>query len=1163
MIDASAGTGKTYTISALVLRLLLERGLSIREILVVTYTIAATEDLRVRVRQMIRELLDAISEGQSEVPLFQGLLERMEDRKQTRCRLLDALRDFDEAAIFTIHGFCQRMLRENCLESGALFETELVADIGELEEEIVEDYWRQQSVKFAPGFRIFCRKSFTPASLLQLFRQGRVGQGLTPDAGQLPDADVLVSLEKDFSRVFDTVKTEWPAARDQVSDLLQQTEALKKNFYKKEKLPEWLEELDQLFLIDLGYLSPDLGKNFVKFTTASLEKAAKKNYEAPRHHFFDLCQSLEERRQELADGYNSYLLSLKGNLFTYCRLELVKRKEQRNILDFDDLLHQFNDGLHGAGGVALAKAVREKFPAALIDEFQDTDPVQYDIFTSIYRPDPGCLLYLIGDPKQAIYSFRGADIFAYLKAVRDLGKPFTLDVNYRSEPGLIQAVNTLFDQPHDPFYYPEISFSPVDPSPLVEQKLLEIDGEESLVLWVADRSRTATKVIKVDPAREIVLTAVAGEISRLLTLGRQGRARIGDDPLGPNDIAILVRTNKEARQARDILARQGIAAVIQSDEDLFSSSQATEMLRVLAAVVDSANEMKIKAALATDILGGDCSLLFNLKEDEKWQRWLTAFREYRRIWLKRGFARMFRALLDREEVRPRLLRKRDGERQLTNVLHLGEVLHQASLERETSMAGLLKFLEEHLQDNRKNEEYELRLESDSELVRIITIHKAKGLQYPVVFCPFCWSGSRLTRSTVFSFHLQDQDNRIMLELGSEQSKIHKEMAMQEELAENLRLLYVALTRAVHRCYLAWGPFYGADSSALSWLLHHRDGDDFCGVAKCFKKLSDGEIMADLAPLVEKSDGAISIEVMPDASENVKEEKIKEEIKLFLPEFTGRIVRDWRITSFSGLTSLSSSRSHAVELPDYDFSSQEVGQKEEGEEKSIFTFPKGAGPGTFLHDVLEHLDFTEVGNEPDKIAAYVEEKLAAYGFELTWRDVIVRMLADLVSTPLLDHVPALTLESVGQGQRLNEMEFYFPLADSHSASMHPVLAKVHSLPAGFLKGFIDLVFEADNRYYLVDWKSNYLGAKIEDYNQERLQEVMEREQYILQYHLYTVALHQYLGARLPEYRYDSHFGGVFYLFLRGITPETGADFGVFHDRPEREEIEALGCYLCGK
>jgi exodeoxyribonuclease V beta subunit len=430
----------------------------------------------------------------------------------------------------------------------------------------------------------------------------------------------------------------------------------------------------------------------------------------------------------------------------------------------------------------------------------------------------------------------------------------------------------------------------------------------------------------------------------------------------------------------------------------------------------------------------------------------------------------------------------------------------------------------------------------------------------VVFCPFCWSGSRLIKSTVFPFHLPDQDNRVMLELGSDQVKTHRAMAMEEELAENLRLLYVALTRAVYRCYLAWGPFNGAGSSALAWLLHHREGDDLSDVAKCFKNLSDGEIMADLAPLAEKSHGAISIEVLPDAGENVKEGKIKEEGKLFLPEFAGRIKRDWRITSFSGLTS---SRSHAAELPDYDFSSQDVGKEEAGEKKSIFTFPKGAGPGIFLHDVLEHLDFTEVRKEPDKIAVYVEDKLTAYGFELHWRDVIARMLADLVSTPLYAQNQALTLERVGLGQRLNEMEFYFPLADSHSASIHPVLAKVHSLPAGFLKGFIDLVFEQDNRYYLVDWKSNYLGAEIVDYNQERLQEVMARDQYILQYHLYTVALHQYLGARLPEYRYDLHFGGVFYLFLRGIKAEAGAEFGVFYDRPELEWIEALGHYLCGK
>ncbi|NVM27028.1 MAG: UvrD-helicase domain-containing protein, partial [Desulfobacterales bacterium] len=570
-----------------------------------------------------------------------------------------------------------------------------------------------------------------------------------------------------------------------------------------------------------------LFQGFEKFTSGELEESVKKNHAPPGHPFFDLCQTLREKQRELERVFDQRLLGLKVELFHYVHDELVRRKGQKNIQFFDDLLLRLHRSLEEKSGEALAGAMRMKFRAALIDEFQDTDPIQYAIFKRVFGTGKG-ILFLIGDPKQAIYGFRGADVFAYMDAARDVESRYTLGENWRSEPDLIAAINAIFARADRPFVYDEIPFQPAAPATNKDPDFLRMDGqrEPPLELWFVDASKVGEpgKTITKTRARELIPRAVADEISRLISLGRDSRTLIGKTPLSEGDIAVLVRTNSEARLMQETLSSLGIPSVLYTTESLFDSHEALEMDRVLAGISEPNNERLLKAAMATDMMGTRGEELDGLTEDETgWEKWLLNLKRYHDLWEEHGFIRMFRYLLFEQKVLTRLMSFPDGQRRTTNVLHLSEVLHVASTERRLCMAGLLKWLSEQRDSTAPRlEEHQLRLESDENAVKLVTIHKSKGLEYPVVFCPFAWGGSRIERKKdPFTFHDELDNMRLTLDLGSEGMDENRVFAEKEQLAENLRLLYVALTRARSRCYLVWGRFKDAETSAPAYLFHQQ------------------------------------------------------------------------------------------------------------------------------------------------------------------------------------------------------------------------------------------------------------------------------------------------------------------------------------------------------
>jgi exodeoxyribonuclease V beta subunit len=1169
LIDASAGTGKTYTISALVLRLLLEKGFAIDAILVVTYTEAAVDDLKTRVRRKIIEAIAAFTDGVSKDAFLAELLVAVPERPMALRRLITALRNFDEAAIFTIHGFCRRVLNEHSLESGVLFDSELLVDQRDLLKEITEDFFRLNFYEASPLLAAACFKEFSPATLLK--KLGNIHA--RDDVRIIPVIDggrcgrELANLEADYRRLFLDLASRWPAKRSSVGALLGGG-TLNGAKYNARAIPGWLAAMDRLAAL----AEPPLGlfDKFVKFTTTALTAALKKGAPSPGDEFYDLCEEFHAVWRRLVAVLEDYSRYLEAEFFAFARRELKSRKAAAGTHSFDDLLTNLHQALHGEHGPELVRQLTAKYRAAMIDEFQDTDPVQYEIFARIFQT-PGALLYLIGDPKQAIYSFRGADIFAYIRAVREVGSRYTLAENWRSVPGLVAAVNAVYGGSASPFVFEEIVFNPARAAAKPQQELL-IDNAAAppFQLWAFQRGgpgQDAGKLLNKDEARALVLARQTSEVARLLALGGQGRATVGARSLTAGDLAILVRTNYEARLVQESLAGAGVTSAINSSESLFAAREAVELRIILQAMLEAGDSRRLRAALATRLLGGEGRLLdLFAGQDEFLVGWLGKFRQYHEQWAAAGFAAMGGAFLENEGVRSRLLLLPEGERSLTNVLHLLEVLHLAGEEQALGMAGLVKYLSERIAatEEQTAETQQLRLESDADLVQIVTIHKAKGLQYPVVFCPFCWEGSRLAanrqKRKSYLFHDPAPPGELKLDIGSAEVGLNRRHAMREELAENLRLLYVALTRAAQCCYLAWGPFSGSGTSALAYLLHAESsrgaGREPADPGDYLEGRGDAEIAADLERLVARSAGGIRLSFVAAAAAPPLRDTVGAMGPFSCRDFTAAPRTNWRISSFSAL----SRRLQGSHSPGREDSAAGAGSRPEPAAGDFMDFPRGAGPGSFLHAILEDLDFS--AKDQAARLAYLRERLVGGGYDSSWLPALAGMIENLLNTPLAPDRPDLILARVAPAARLNELEFYFPLADFNPAGLDRLLADwaIAGWPAekirGFMKGYIDLVFCHEEKFYIVDWKSNYLGRDGADYRPDNLRQVMAREHYCLQYLIYTVALHRYLGGRLPGYSYEKNFGGVYYIFLRGLDSRFAHDSGIYRDKPPGSLVRDL-------
>lgn len=1280
LIEASAGTGKTFTLALLYVRLVLGQGtpetafhkaLTPREILVVTFTDAAAEELRDRIRSRLVEAADCFVHPEWDLepddPLEQ-LRRTYPPEAWSRCawQLRVAAESMDEAQISTIHSWCHRVLVDQAFDTRGLFSRQLVTETEELLAEVVRDYWRSHFYPLKPAEAALLTEAGidSPAALLHKLRgllmmnsagPSFQGQPLHIDdlAVHFAAAQAFQQARAEAEEAFQQAEAQrlafeaqvrahwrdhWPAIE---AHLLELRSSLNGQSHASTTEEAYRQLLDAIYCwASTTAEAPSKLKNFAA-GAFKFKKGAAWQQEAPLTAF-DLLKQLfalaQPAQPTVAEPEISLTAAILAHAQPWVKHTWQQRMKQRAEMGFDDLLIELeralNPDVNPQAAEALAASLRNRFPAAMMDEFQDTDPVQYRIFNHIYRineNNPAYAVVMIGDPKQAIYSFRGADIHTYLQArAATTGRHSTLRKNYRSTQGVVEACNALFQHaeqhPRAAFRFQQGQHNPIPFVAVEAQGRAETlylpgagpEGTPPLNFWYfppEDHSDVARPLAQTR-YRELAAEVAATQIVQWLNAAACHQAGFGtqgqvQQPLQAADIALLVRTGTEARLLRQALQARQVPSVYLSDrESVFASQEARDLLHWLHACAQPLDERLVKAALGTNTLALPLEQLAKWQEDElAWEEQMQIFQQLHWIWQRQGLLAMHNQLLQAFDLPARLMQQSEGERQLTNLLHLAEWLQQASRELEGEQA-LIRHLAEHLEAG--DQQQLLRLESDAERVKIITIHKSKGLEYPLVLLPFIASW-------------RDVDGRTPQVPWRQEGQHYQEIAGQslfpeawknandERMSEDMRLLYVALTRARYALWLGVAAIQNGkakkpqvERSAWGYLLNG---------GQAFAKAEDYEHQ--LQQLVRQIP-QLHLEIAPVANMTPLAPTTEPQLEAARTPPNLHHLYRWWMASYSAIafSSAANSQSHSALLveswpshqdADVDTSKQEQQYEEQqGQDQHLsvprpFTkgwaahlsldaehvlhhFPAGPRWGTFLHSLLEWASVQEYTHPQGQMihgfAAVVadnhrsREKLGAFctrrRIEPQFIEPLWQWLIHFLRTPwsleaLGQEKAGFALKDLQPAQVAVEMEF---MLESHwvniisldrevrAQTLHQ-LERPHAKPNqlnGLLKGFIDLVVEHQGRYYVVDWKSNRLGQQHVDYTHEAMLKQILSHRYDLQYVLYLLALHRLLKARLPDYDYDQHVGGAIYVFLRGTYHQTTQ--GLFCDKPPKVLIEKL-------
>ncbi|EOX4852358.1 exodeoxyribonuclease V subunit beta [Haemophilus influenzae] len=1189
LIEASAGTGKTYTIGSLYLRLLLKAGennfsrpLNVEEILVVTFTEMATEELKKKIRERITDAIDkliAFAETQDKSAFkndeFLTALCHDLDIFEAIHRLKLAEQNMDLAAIYTIHGFCRRMLMQYAFHSGIHFNLELIKDQSDLLVRFANEFWREH---FYPldfeSANFIATELVSPANVLSLLKAD-LGKDLQVEienkqALSVPIQIFLPQYLGGYQKALNELKAFWLESADEISAIItnelvkdypkDQLKSLNRKKYQVKRLGDWINKINQWSNNPRDYQINTTLKDY--FLQSSIEKNCEESTDKnkdkkPATPFYSpIFAELEKRVNALM---TPDLLS-KLTLYHYrqgLQQKLLDYKLNHQEKSFDDLLRLLCEALQGAQGDELAEMIRFQYPFAMIDEFQDTDSQQYAIFSKIYRdnPEKNTGFIMIGDPKQAIYRFRGADIFTYLKASDEAQSRFELTKNYRSEKNLVDGVNALFDFPQSPFIYQNINFTAVDSRDDHLRFYLNGKAEPAYRFYLTE----SDKVNKTEMAKICAIS-----IQHWLKSAVENQAVFQNEDtcktLQAVNIAVLVRDKNEAALVKNELQKLGIASVYLSDQNsVFDSNVAKELAWVLKACLNVA-ERPILNAIATALFGLNAADIHQIQQNEAyWQRWADSFAQYQQTWQRQGILAMLHQILLEQGISERLLSQATGERDLTDFLHLAEILQQAATLHE-SEAALLSWFEKQIQGEGL-QEAQIRLESERQLVKIVSIHKSKGLEYDLVWLPFLAAPSKDPSKKDINIYYSKERDETLWDIENR----NLNALCEETFAEELRLLYVALTRAKYQMAFALPTQFDKKWNALHYVLSQGEiGKEIAlSVPKDTETLLQTfkEKMQDNVKICTKP----NLEAFPALSINTKNDELK------AAEFTGNIEQDWRITSFTSIEQAhrrqnyfteSAGKKHAVfdDAKDYDSqNSIEISTALLNEsESSILDLPRGKQVGTALHRHFENCYFSDLANteEIDKLRQSLQ-------LDETFTEPLQNWLQQISHTPLSNEI-GIALADLANKDCIKEMPFYLAIrAHFDVEAFNRALKAHHHLPSeplqfeqiqGMVRGSIDLVFCHNGKYYLVDYKSNFLGSTLASYNQEALKKEMLHSHYDWQYLIYTLALHRYLKNVLPRYDYDRNFGGVFYLFLRGMNGEPQS--GVFYDRPSVELITEL-------
>jgi exodeoxyribonuclease V beta subunit len=1208
LIEASAGTGKTWTIAALYLRLVLGHGgesaylrpLGPAEILVMTFTRAATRELADRIRTRLLQAARCFR-GDEQPDAQDGFLSALlaaypegPARQTGAWRLATAAEGMDEAAVHTIDAWCQRMLREHAFDSGSLFDEVLTTDERVLQDEAARDYWRQQLYPLTGPALDAALAVWPGVQALADDARHLLAHELPPGAGRGSLGELVERLRVERAQHFAALKAGWAGRARQMKAWLDgQLAAAACPFDRKRLQPRhytpWLAELE-VWAGQPQPERPDLKKGAERLTPAGLQEALRPGGAVELPPMFAAFAQLMQALDRLP-GWGP---PLRLHAAARNAVRLAELKAQAGSYGFADLLARLDGALdpavHGEHATRLRERILAQYPVALIDEFQDTSPVQARIFDRLYRiadDAAGTALLLIGDPKQSIYGFRGADIHSYLQARRAAaGRHYALDTNHRSTAALVAAVDHLYRQAEarpgaGAFLYRAAAASADEADPL-PYRPVRARGRAERFATSAGQGTALTleldaELLDAGSSRRQFAARCAERIVTLLNDRGAGfeQPGAGFARLRPADIAVLVRTGIEAAAVRRELRRRTVASVYLSDRDsVFDSAEASDLLRWLQAVAAPLDARLARAALATRTVGLSIEELTRLASDEEaFEARCGQLRQLHATWRGQGVLAMLRQTLHLLDLPARWLAgpDADGERRLTNVLHLAELLQAASARHGGEQALIRWLASQRDGGSATGDEQILRLESDADLVKIVTVHKAKGLEYPLVFLPFPCSYRGMTRARARFVTPADADGRrtLLFEPGDAELAA----ADLERQREDLRLLYVALTRARHAVWVGLAALKLGSATACVW---HRS--------------AIGTLLGGAEPVAPVAlPGRIRALVQSCAGIELREAEAPDEIgrTLLRPRdepaplrepvpYTADFERRWTVASYSALVrdlaasagawaeSAAAARDDEAPAPGEAVPADALADLAGPARAAVepwHAFPRGALAGNFLHDQLEWLageGFAHTARP--ELQQELLRRCARQGYGEHGAQVAA-WLAQVVRSPL----PPLGAALAEIGSPVPELEFWFP-SDGLTAGAVDSLCRRHLLdgcarPAlperelrGMLMGFADLVFEHGGRYWVLDYKSNHLGPGDGDYGPAALQAAMAGHRYDVQAALYLLALHRLLRARLgAAYEPARQLGGAVYLFLRGIR---GPAAGCCWVPPRLELLAAL-------
>ena len=1088
LIEASAGTGKTYSIAILALRLVVEKDVRIEQILMVTFTKSAVAELEERIRLFIREADKFINGKDIKDKTIKNIVNSTlitQKRELIKNRLKDAVLLLDETSIFTIHSFCQKTLTEFAFETGQIFGNELLSNQNELLTQAVNEYWRTYvtsiEINLLSGLLDL---GLSRGGMVDVVAKSLSGKQFVTELLIDPNADdtKLPTLEIEKIRTKDNIVLFYEENRAELIEKVQSKKGLMKTFGEAVLLSD---SFIKVYLLKLNSAKPPayLAKDFPEF--------------------YDVVADFQQSIKDLESYFQGVINWFYKEVITFS-IELIQEiKKRKNLLTFDDLIGNLHQAITGIENQDLIRGLQYKYRAVFIDEFQDTDKLQFEIFNTAFGEKT--TLFFIGDPKQSIYAFRQADIETYKKAKQGVKHIFSMDKNYRSTEEYIKAMN-LFFQPSenfDAFADKGINYEQVKKGQ--EVGLLTENGENVIPLVFTNCS-----------VKSEIIISVANEIHHVLTTHE-----INGRPILPSDIGVLVDKKADGIEIKKGLSLLNIPAITIDDSKVLVSEEAKVIFNVLQASLEP-NRGNINKALLNQVVGRTVEDILSLNEELE----LSNFHSFQELWKRNGVYSTLLKFIRKYQLKTILLdgNHANGERMITNIYQVMELLHKYEITKNASPKEVLSWMHQFFEGKViDGDEFTQRVESDNDAVNIVTIHKSKGLAYPIVFAPFLdMKASFSVRRNIVEFRDEKSETYVFsTDKSDEQLSIYE----QQNEPENRRLLYVALTRAIYKCYITNNV--RTKQSSLKPFLN---------------ALAEVECQ----DLIQKAV----------FRENPTEKYIYQKDKI---ERLARSVDDipaidnsWRVLSYSGLNS-----HHAVGIKR---AHKEVFDTVY-EEFILKTLPKGSITGEFLHHLFEFSDYTSSNNWERVIGK--ARKLYTRAYKEDLHQFYLKHISEVMNCQLVDFTKnSFQLNQISNDKKIAEMEFYFKINKFNTSKLNE-LSSLYELNtdkdySGMMNGFIDLFFEHNGKYYILDWKSNHLGNDLSCYDTEGTEQAMKDNNYHLQYLIYTVAVKRYLKNRVVGFDYKKHFGGVFYLFLRGVRANEGS--GVFYDLPDEQLINQIDAVL---